>query len=137
MEDFINMKIKYFQITYPIYIEPIRVNKLIVTNAAGGIDLKLKKGQLMIIKDHINLQGGSPLAEKKILERRKIVDMSRPYSKDLIEKVVNISNQSKIKIDLGVYACVVGPQLETSAEYKYWNNWSRCSRTSTARNNCR
>ena len=113
--------LNYFQITYPIYImSRLGVRKLIVTNAAGGIDLKLKKGQLMIIKDHINLQGGSPLAEKENFGMgERFVDMSRPYSKDLIEKVVNISNQSKIKIDLGVYACVVGPQLETSAEYKY------------------
>ena len=73
--------LNYFQITYPIYImSQLGVNKLIITNAAGGIDLKLKKGQLMIIKDHINLQGGSPLAEKENFGMgERFVDMSKPY----------------------------------------------------------
>lgn len=74
----------------------------------------------MVIDDHINLQGGSPLAEKGIEEfGERFVDMSQPYDFDLTERAIAISNTQKITLHRGVYASVLGPQLETRAEYRY------------------
>ena len=57
----------YFEITYPIRLmEAMGCKKVIISNAAGSINLSFKKGTLMLIEDHINLQSGSPLAEKEL-----------------------------------------------------------------------
>jgi purine-nucleoside phosphorylase len=98
----------------------LTVKQLIISNAAGAINLDFKKGELMLIEDHINLQGGSPLAEKGIDQfGERFVDMSAPYSKNLIERSKNIAQENQISLHTGVYASVMGPQLETRAEYRY------------------
>ena len=74
----------------------------------------------MLIEDHINLQGGSPLAMKNIEDfGERFVDMSQPYDKKSIEILKKIARENDIIIQQGVYAAVVGPQLETPAEYRY------------------
>ena len=74
----------------------------------------------MLIEDHINLQGGSPLAEKGIDQLgERFVDMSAPYSTDLIERTKKIAHAEQVSLHTGVYASVMGPQLETRAEYRY------------------
>ncbi len=93
---------------------------LVLSNAAGAINLSFQKGELMLIKDHINLLGGSPLAIKGIEKLgERFVDMSAPYSPELFEKAISLAQQYNIVLHKGVYAAVVGPQLETAAEYRY------------------
>lgn len=112
---------RFFEITYPIRLmHSIAIKKVIISNAAGAINLNIKKGEVMLIEDHINLQGGSPLAEKGVEEfGPRFVDMSTPYSPSLCSTVKSIAEKEKIILHTGVYAAVLGPQLETKAEYRY------------------
>jgi purine-nucleoside phosphorylase len=95
------------------------IKNLLVSNAAGAINLGMKKGDLMLIEDHINLQGGSPLAFKGVSEfGERFTDMSAPYDKGMNEKLKVLAANQGIALKEGVYASVVGPQLETRAEYR-------------------
>ncbi|MEL6917011.1 MAG: purine-nucleoside phosphorylase [Bacteroidota bacterium] len=107
-------------VTYPIRVmHQLGIQKLFISNAAGAINLNFKKGDLMLIKDHINLQGGSPLAFKNVAEfGDRFVDMSEPYDLSMQEKIVGIAGREHINLQQGVYVSVVGPQLETKAEYR-------------------
>lgn len=108
-------------ITYPIRVmHSLGIKKLLISNAAGSINLDLKKGSLMLIEDHINLQGGSPLAFKEVSHfGERFVDMSQPYDPRLSEALMNAAKKEGIVLKKGVYASVIGPQLETRAEYRY------------------
>ncbi len=108
-------------VTYPVRImKALGAHTLLVSNASGAINLDFKKGEIMLIDDHINLQGGSPLAFKGVEQLgERFVDMSAPYSKELNTKLTNIAQQNEIKLHEGVYVSVVGPQLETRAEYRF------------------
>lgn len=108
-------------VTFPVRImNRLGVKKLLVSNAAGAINLNFKKGELMLIDDHINLLGGSPLAYKGVSKLGNIfVDMSCPYDKLMSNKLIDIAKKEDIKLNKGVYASVLGPQLETRAEYRY------------------
>lgn len=107
-------------VTYPVRImEKLGIKTLLVSNASGAINLKFKKGELMLIEDHINLQGGSPLAFKGVEALgERFTDMSAPYNTKLNQKFRQIAKANNIKLHQGVYASVVGPQLETRAEYR-------------------
>lgn len=109
------------EVTFPVRImKELGIKKLLVSNASGSINLDFKKGELMLIDDHINLQGGSPLAFKgaeKLGER--FVDMSAPYDGEMNAALEKIANKHSIKLHKGVYASVLGPQLETRAEYRH------------------
>jgi len=108
-------------VTYPVRImHALGIKALFVSNASGAVNLNFKKGELMLIDDHINLQGGSPLAFKGVEKfGERFVDMSTPYDKELNKKIESIAVKEGIKLHKGVYASVVGPQLETRAEYRY------------------
>ncbi|RMB62853.1 purine-nucleoside phosphorylase [Dokdonia sinensis] len=108
-------------VTYPVRVmHALGIKKLLVSNASGAINLDFKKGELMLIDDHINLQGGSPLAFKGVEQMgERFVDMSAPYDKAMNQKLREIAKENNIKLHEGVYASVVGPQLETRAEYRY------------------
>lgn len=111
----------FFEITFWVRVfAALGGKQLIISNAAGAVNLNFDKGQLMLLTDHLNLQGGSPLALKgmEILGER-FVDLSQPYSKTLRAKALEIARANKIQLHQGVYAAVVGPQLETAAEYRY------------------
>lgn len=110
----------FLDITYPIRVmHELGISKLLISNAAGALNPKYKKGDMMIIEDHINLQGGSPLAFKNVAEfGERFVDMSAPYDLELIAKLENIATEQGISIQKGVYASMIGPQLETRAEYR-------------------
>ncbi len=110
----------FTDITYPIRVmHQLGIQKLFVSNAAGAINLDFKKGDIMLIEDHINLQGGSPLAFKNVAEfGDRFVDMSEPYNPEMRNKVEAIAAREDISLKKGVYASVVGPQLETKAEYR-------------------
>jgi purine-nucleoside phosphorylase len=107
-------------VTYPVRImEKLGIKTLLVSNAAGAINLNFKKGELMLIEDHINLQGSSPLAFKGVSKLgERFPDMSEPYNKGINSKLKAIAKTNNITLREGVYASVVGSQLETRAEYK-------------------
>lgn len=107
-------------VTYPIRVmHQLGITKLFISNAAGAINLDFKKGDMMLIEDHINLQGGSPLAFKNVADfGDRFVDMAEPYDAGMRKKLMAIAKQENISLKEGVYASVVGPQLETRAEYR-------------------
>ncbi|MGF1555981.1 purine-nucleoside phosphorylase [Paucihalobacter sp.] len=107
-------------VTYPVRImKQLGINTLLVSNAAGAINLNFKKGELMLIEDHINLQGSSPLAFKGVAKLGvRFADMSAPYNAEINQKIETIAANHNITLHKGVYASVVGPQLETRAEYR-------------------
>lgn len=107
-------------VTYPVRImEKLGIHTLLVSNAAGAVNLNFKKGELMLINDHINLQGSSPLAFKGVEHLgERFTDMSAPYDAEINSKFKAIAKNKGITLHEGVYASVVGPQLETRAEYR-------------------
>lgn len=108
-------------VTFPVRVmRSLGIKKLLVSNAAGAINPNFKKGELMLIDDHINLQGGSPLAFKGVEHLgERFVDLSAPYDTTMNQRLQQIADENNIKLHKGVYASVVGPQLETRAEYRY------------------
>ena len=105
---------------------PIRVMKvlgikyLFVSNAAGGVNFNYKVGNLMVIKDHINLLP-NPLIGPNMEEfGPRFPDMTRPYSPELIALVEEIAAAEGIALHRGVYLASTGPTYETPAEYKYF-----------------
>ena len=107
-------------VTFPVRVmEKLGIKTLLVSNAAGAINLNFKKGELMLIDDHINLQGSSPLAFKGVEHLgERFVDMSAPYNKEINASIESIAEAHGITLHKGVYVSVVGPQLETRAEYR-------------------
>ncbi|MFS4454772.1 purine-nucleoside phosphorylase [Maribacter sp. 2304DJ31-5] len=110
----------FLDITYPIRVmHMLGIKRLFISNAAGAINLNFKKGDMMLIEDHLNLQGGSPLAFKNVADfGERFADMSEPYNPDMRQKLIQIAKKYDISLQKGVYASVVGPQLETKAEYR-------------------
>jgi len=109
------------QITLPIRVmKLLGVRNLLISNAAGNMNLDWKKGELMLIDDHISLLGENPLRGKN--DERfgpRFPDMSLPYSKVLNDQLINIAGELNIKLNVGVYVGVTGPNLETRAEYRF------------------
>ncbi|MDA9272728.1 purine-nucleoside phosphorylase [Flavobacteriaceae bacterium] len=107
-------------VTYPIRVmHGLGIKHLLISNASGAINLNFKKGEMMLIEDHLNLQGGSPLAFKNVADfGERFADMSRPYDAGLSKTIKEIAIEENIPLKEGVYAAVVGPQLETRAEYR-------------------
>ncbi|EDM44238.1 purine nucleoside phosphorylase [unidentified eubacterium SCB49] len=108
-------------VTFPVRVmKELGIEKLLVSNASGAINTSFKKGEIMLIDDHINLQGGSPLAFKGVEELgERFVDMSAPYDPKMNAMIESIAKENGITLHKGVYTSVVGPQLETRAEYRY------------------
>lgn len=109
------------EVTFPIRVmKQLGVKNLFISNACGCLNHSYKKGDLMIIKDHINLLPGNPLIGKnyEVLGPR-FPDMSNAYDKDLIKNAEIIAYKYSIKVHKGVYAAVTGPNLETKAEYRF------------------
>ncbi|MGB7394077.1 MAG: purine-nucleoside phosphorylase [Pricia sp.] len=110
----------FLDITYPIRVmHQLGIKKLFISNASGAINLDFGVGDLMLIEDHINLQGGSPLAFRNVTQfGTRFTDMSDPYDHHMRQKLSEIAQEEGITLHKGVYASVVGPQLETKAEYR-------------------
>ena len=108
-------------VSYPVRVmKELGIQKLLISNAAGAINLNYKKGEIMLIEDHINLQGGSPLAFKGVEQLgSRFTDMSAPYDTAMRDILKQIASEKDITLHEGVYVAVVGPQLETRAEYRY------------------
>ena len=111
----------FFEITFWVRVfAALGGTQLILSNAAGAVNLQFNKGEVMLLTDHINLQGGSPLALKGMETLgERFVDLSEPYSKKLRARALGIAQMQQIQLHQGVYAAMVGPQLETAAEYRY------------------
>ena len=109
-----------WEVTYGIRtMHQLGIKNLLISNAAGAINLSYRKGDLMVIDDHLNLQGGSPLAFAKVGDfGERFADMLEPYSKKINKQLQSIAKEHNINLHEGVYAGVLGPQLETRAEYR-------------------
>ena len=109
------------QITFPLRImKKMGIGTLLISNASGGMNPLFRKGDLMIIEDHINLLGTNPLIGQNLDEfGPRFPDMSEPYSKRLIALAEEVALEHKIKLQKGVFIAVPGPSLETRAEYRF------------------
>ena len=109
------------EVTFPIRVmQELGVRTLILTNAAGGINLNFSAGDIMLIRDHINLTGKNPLTgPNEAAWGLRFPDMSRVYDPILMDLVRNIALQRRIPVQTGVYAGLSGPSLETPAETRF------------------
>lgn len=111
-----NMK----EVTFPIRVmKYLGVEKLIVSNASGGVNPNYKVGSIVIIKDHVNMMPEHPLRGKN--DERfgpRFVNMSEPYSRKMMAKAKEIASELDINVQDGVYLGLQGPTFETLAEYK-------------------
>lgn len=108
-------------VTFPVRVmKALGVETLIVSNAAGGMNKDFEVGDIMFIKDHINLFPEHPLRGKNDTRLgTRFPDMSEPYDYKLLEKAHTIAQQNNIDVKEGVYIGLQGPTFETRAEY-YW-----------------
>ncbi|MDD4827933.1 MAG: purine nucleoside phosphorylase I, inosine and guanosine-specific [Bacteroidales bacterium] len=109
------------QVTFPIRVfKLLGVEVLFVSNAAGGINPKLKVGDLMIIKDHINLLPNPLIGPNHEEFGTRFPDMTRVYDKELIKICEDMAEIRGIPVRHGVYVGSTGPTFETPAEYKFF-----------------
>ncbi len=107
------------QVTFPVRVlKQLGIEQLIITNASGGINPHLKGGDIVVVRDHINLLPENPLrgANDERLGPR-FPDMSKPYDADLRARAMAIARKHGIRAFEGVYSALQGPNLETPAEY--------------------
>lgn len=115
------------QIVFPVRVMSkkagLGASMLLISNAAGGLNPLFRRGDLMMITDHINLLGSNPLAGQNDESLGvRFPDMSEPYSNRL-QRLANAAAQAlQISIQRGVLASVLGPTLETRAEYRFLRN---------------
>ena len=109
------------QITYPVRVMKfLGVETLLVSNACGGMNPVFRRGDVMIMVDHINMLGDNPLVGKnEDTLGPRFPDMSEPYTLELIKLAEEIALENKIKVQKGVYVAVPGPNLETRSEYRF------------------
>lgn len=109
------------QVTFPVRVMKfLGVRNLLISNAAGALNPFFRRGEVMIMADHINLLGDNPLIGKNDESLGpRFPDMSEPYSKDLIAIAEQAALDLKIPVRKGVYVAMTGPMLETAAEYRF------------------
>ncbi|HOG23340.1 MAG TPA: purine-nucleoside phosphorylase [Candidatus Omnitrophota bacterium] len=113
------------EVTFAVRVlRELGTRKLVVSNAAGGLNLEYRKGEIVLITDHINFMGVNPLIgpnEEKLGPR--FPDMCEPYSRRLIDLALKSAQEVQIPVRQGVYIGVAGPCLETRAEYRMMRHW--------------
>ncbi|MFH1074155.1 MAG: purine-nucleoside phosphorylase [Candidatus Firestonebacteria bacterium] len=112
----------YREVTFPVYVmKKLGAKILMVSNAAGGLNKKYEAGDIMMISDHNSLLlGDNPLCGPNDGEiGPRWPDMFQTYDVELMKLAEKIAEENKIKLHKGVYIGVIGPNLETEAEYKF------------------
>lgn len=109
------------QIVFPLRVlKENGADTLIVSNACGGMNTNFRRGDIMLINDHINMFGDNPLIGPNDDELGpRFPDMSEPYTERLIELAENVALEKGIKMHKGVYLALSGPMLETKSEYRF------------------
>jgi purine-nucleoside phosphorylase len=109
------------QITFPVRVlNALGIRALLLSNAAGGLNPAYKKGDLVLLDDHINLLPENPLRGlNDPAFGNRFVDMSQPYDPRLGQQLMAEAARLSLHLHTGVYASVMGPNLETRAEYRY------------------
>ncbi len=109
------------QIAFPIFImKALGARSLLVSNACGTMNMDFRKGELILINDHINLFYDNPLiGENNDLIGPRFPDMSVAYAAPLKELLISIAAELGVKLYQGIYCALSGPCLETAAEYRY------------------
>lgn len=109
------------QITFPIRVlHALGIEYLLLSNAAGGMNKEFKKGDLVLLDDHINLLPENPLRGlNDPAFGNRFVDMSSPYDAALNQQIVHAAYAENVALKKGVYVAVMGPNLETRAEYRW------------------
>ncbi|MFB1021154.1 MAG: purine-nucleoside phosphorylase [Vicingaceae bacterium] len=109
------------EIAFPIRVmKLLGIEKLLISNAAGTVNPSFKKGELMLIDDHINMLPDNPLRGKNFDELGpRFPDMSQPYNREMNDLLKVIAKEKGITLHEGVYTPVAGPNLESRAEYRY------------------
>ena len=108
-----------------VVVAPVRLaahlgaRTVILTNAAGGIAPELSPGSILLLDDHINLMGRSPLAGPAVEGEESFPDMSAPYDPELQSLVLDLAGEKGIPLSRGSYAAVLGPSYETPAEIRF------------------
>ncbi|WP_426091611.1 purine-nucleoside phosphorylase [Flavobacterium sp. DSR3-2] len=108
------------EVTFPVRVMKfLGVEKLVVSNASGGVNPSYKVGSVVMITDHINMTPEHPLRGKN--DERfgpRFVNMSEPYSRKMIAKVTELAKELNIEVHEGIYLGLQGPTFETLAEYR-------------------
>ncbi len=109
------------QVTLPVRVFALLgIKRIIVSNVAGGMNPHFSRGDLMMITDHINLQGDNPLVGPNVDEwGPRFPDMSEPYDPELRVMTRKAALELGLHLQEGVYVAVSGPNLETRAEYRF------------------
>lgn len=109
------------EVTFPVRVmKKLGADVIIISNAAGGMNRFFKRGDLMLITDHINLFGNNPLIGPNDEELGlRFPDMSEAYDRKLVELTLKVALKEKIKLHQGIYVGLTGPSLETPAEYRF------------------
>ena len=112
------------QVAYPVRVlKQLGVQTLLISNVAGGLNPDFQIGQLMVITDHLNFQGTSPLVgPNDEAFGVRFPDMSQPYDAKLIALAQQVAKEQGMTLRQGVYVAMLGPQLETKAEYRWLRN---------------
>ncbi len=110
-----------WQVTLPVRVmATLGVETLLISNAAGGMNPLYRRGDLMLTTDHINLQGVNPLTGPNVDDwGPRFPDMSAPYDRALRDVAEAAALDRGVRLQQGVYVAVVGPNLETRAEYRF------------------
>ncbi len=114
------------EVTFPIRVmKKLGIKYLLLSNAAGAMNLKFRKGTLMLIEDHISMLPDNPLRGRNLDGfGPRFPDMSKPYADLLNEKLLRIAADENIILHKGTYVSVPGPNLETRAEYRMFRNFA-------------
>jgi purine-nucleoside phosphorylase len=109
------------EVTFPVRVmRALGAETLVVSSACGGMNPLYRLGDILVVADHINLMGDSPLIGPNPEDLGpRFPDMSEPYSRRLIELVEEIALEERMPLRQGVFVAVTGPNLETRAEYRF------------------
>ena len=109
------------EVTFPVRLmQVLGIKNLIVTNAAGGVNKEYRAGDLVLIKDHLNLMGANPLRGANLSDLgARFPDLSEAYNQEWRETALNLMPKVGLEPKQGVYAAVSGPSYETPSEIRY------------------